>query len=670
MPDLATSDNPAYSSDWELTLYALYSIDVSDVSNHTYPAYQKINDKEVFLMVWKKSAPASYQTYELTYTKDAGTMYYEYRLNTTDISAYVGNETYGYKVLAYDNAGNYSVLCQGSSTGETLPQPSIPELYLQTVDHYIYDSAIDKWSYFDSTSQLVEKGQTFTPAYLTAPTGYKTDHIDSAYKVTGKKTSKAYYTPNTYTLTFHPNGGTVSPASKKTAYMDYYGELPIPIKKGHSFTGWYRDTGFKEKIIDSMQYTTPKDTSIYACWQTNTYQVEYDYWTNGGTSATKTSDSIVYGKKVDMSVRSSKEGWSFLGWNTNPDATTGLSSLTMSDNDITLYAIFKKDISAAFVDGLNASARTISKTIYNRETSCTISVPELQNINGWTPLGWSLNQNAASDIHVSPKTTYTLKENTTFYGCYMQNITISYNTNGSASEIPSQTQERLYNASGSYKNPAFTLSDAPILENHAFVQWEELDSKGSLLASYPPAKTVAIEKNLHLTAKWDAHPELEVYDRYFTLEDTQNNKITADRLLEKVTATDKEDGILKNGTDVTIPNLNQYDFINNPEVTITYQAKDSFGTVIKKEVVIHIVDTTVEQSPVRYFTRFINDEFYKNGDSLMDETHGGVKETSVWRTSEFYQKLLEETLNKNEPAENYHFSKQEIDALKNTFSTN
>lgn len=669
MPDLATSANPAYAADWELTLYALYSIDVSDVSNHTYPSYQQTNKEEVYLMVWKKSSPSSYRTYELTYTKSAGIMQYEYQLSSTDFSAYVGNETYGYKVLAYDNAGNYSVLYQGSSTGENIPEPSIPKLYLQTVDHYIYDSAISKWTYLDSTSQLIEEGQVFTPSYLTPPTGYKTDHIDSAYKVTGKKTTNAYYIPNTYTLTFHPNGGTVSPTSKQITYMDYYGELPVPTKTGHRFLGWYRDKNLNETITDSMQYTTTNNSTIYAGWSVNTYHVQYDYWTNGGTSATKTSDTIAYGEQVDISVRSSKEGWTFLGWNTNPDATTALTSFQMKDDDLILYAIYKKDISATFIDGLKASKQTITKTIYNRETSYSISIPSLQIIDGWNALGWSLGSESDADIHTSAGTTYDLRDNTTFYGCYAQDITITYNSNGSAVEIPSQTQERLYNASGKYKNPVFTLASAPKLEKHAFVHWEEPDTQGSSLTTYASEQTISVDKNLHLTAKWNTYPELEAYDRYFTLTDAISNAITADRLLEKVTATDKEDGALVNGRDVTIPNLDQYDFVNNADVTITYQAKDSFGNIVEKDITIHVVDTAVTQSAIRYFTRFIHADFYSDGEILINEDSGGLKETSVWRTSAIHQQLLEDTLNRNEPIQSYHFSKSEIEDLKNTLST-
>lgn len=45
-----------------------------------------------------------------------------------------------------------------------------------------------------------------------------------------------------------------------------------------------------------------------------------------------------------------KDGWEFVGWNTNKAATTALSSVTMDDNK-TVYAIFKKDITVDFIDG-------------------------------------------------------------------------------------------------------------------------------------------------------------------------------------------------------------------------------------------------------------------------------------------------------------------------------
>ena len=53
---------------------------------------------------------------------------------------------------------------------------------------------------------------------------------------------------------------------------------------------------------------------------------------------------IENGALVDLTPTASKDDYNFIGWNTNKDATTSLTSLTVNNADITLYAIFAKEI--------------------------------------------------------------------------------------------------------------------------------------------------------------------------------------------------------------------------------------------------------------------------------------------------------------------------------------
>lgn len=71
------------------------------------------------------------------------------------------------------------------------------------------------------------------------------------------------------------------------------------------------------------------------------YTVTYDYATNGGTSATKDSAQVLVKDDVDLTPTATKEGYTFVGWNTDSDATTALTSLTMGSAAVTLYAIYK-----------------------------------------------------------------------------------------------------------------------------------------------------------------------------------------------------------------------------------------------------------------------------------------------------------------------------------------
>ncbi len=665
MPDLATSTNTDYSSDWELTLYAIYSIRVSDVANHTYPAYDPVKAEEVYMVAWKKGDTADFRTYPFTYIKDANIMAYEYKLDSTDLSSFVGTGPYCYQIIAFDNAGNHSILYEGSSDGTPVPVFPIPQKYLQTVKHFKKNVITGDWVWFDTTMELKVEGETFTPTAITPPAGFALSSIDTtSYVVTSAVTSNAYYEPIQYTLYFDANDGTCNVTSKPVTFEDYYGELPTPERTGYSFIGWYTAPIDGNRITSSSRYTETKDSTLYAHWEINSYTITYDYWTNGGTEVSIEQASYPYGSNIDLSsITAQKSGenlndWKFVGWNTDPNATVGLTEFTMSAKDEILYAIYQKDIIITLVaqDDTGTITKTLSSTIYNNEVDADFTITQETSWNGWELLGWTTETEATETPIIGNESISTFSDSITLYALYSSNITLSYNTNGSTQVLTSQTKERFYNASGSYKNPTFITAKGPTLENHTFVQWEALDEDGVVIKHYPANETISLESNLQLIAKWDQHPQIEAYDRYFTLEQANSGKITEAVLLEKVIATDKEDGSLTNGTDVIIPNMNQYDFTNSTDLIITYRAIDKFGNRSEKSVHVYIVDTNTTQSTLSYYIRFINSDFWYYDHLSVSEKYGGLETTSIWRTNSSYKHLLDSALEKTEPQKIYTFS--------------
>lgn len=84
------------------------------------------------------------------------------------------------------------------------------------------------------------------------------------------------------------------------------------------------------------------------------HSLSYDVATNGGTSTKPSSIEVDPDTVFDTSSgvfekTAEKQGWTFVGWNTDKDAHTGLTSLIM-DSDKTLYAIFKKNLTITFKD--------------------------------------------------------------------------------------------------------------------------------------------------------------------------------------------------------------------------------------------------------------------------------------------------------------------------------
>mgnify|MGYP001061446012 CR=1 FL=1 len=70
--------------------------------------------------------------------------------------------------------------------------------------------------------------------------------------------------PETHTVTFHANGGTVSPASASTNSNGKV-TLPVPVRDGYTFDGWYTAAEGGTKLDANHIFTS--DTTIYAQWK-------------------------------------------------------------------------------------------------------------------------------------------------------------------------------------------------------------------------------------------------------------------------------------------------------------------------------------------------------------------------------------------------------------------
>lgn len=69
----------------------------------------------------------------------------------------------------------------------------------------------------------------------------------------------------TYTLTFDPNGGKVTPNSKKVAKTKTYGTLPTSTRSGYTFKGWYTSKTGGTKVSSTTKMSA-KNIKVYAQW--------------------------------------------------------------------------------------------------------------------------------------------------------------------------------------------------------------------------------------------------------------------------------------------------------------------------------------------------------------------------------------------------------------------
>ena len=235
-------------------------------------------------------------------------------------------------------------------------------------------------------------------------------------------------------------------------------EVTLPTitpSTGYAVDGWYNGN---DKAGDPEdKYSLTNNITLTSKVSQNTYTVTYDYKTNGGTSTTKESDKVNYGENIDLTPTATKEGWTFIGWNTNKDATTGLSSLKMEDSNVTLYAIYRKEARTITItfnkngatsqtpNGGSANSNdTLTQSctipaVYNnatQATTCNITSPTINaSSNTPTVVGYNTSASATSSSW-NHKTSKAVSSNATYYAITRKDaktITVTFNKNNASS---------------------------------------------------------------------------------------------------------------------------------------------------------------------------------------------------------------------------------------------
>ena len=89
--------------------------------------------------------------------------------------------------------------------------------------------------------------------------------------------------PVTYTITFNPNGGTVSPTSATTGTDGKLASLPTPTHATDTFKGWFTQATGGNTVTTATVFSG--DTTIFAQWQAATQDYPWFATTVNTTSA-------------------------------------------------------------------------------------------------------------------------------------------------------------------------------------------------------------------------------------------------------------------------------------------------------------------------------------------------------------------------------------------------
>lgn len=289
-------------------------------------------------------------------------------------------------------------------------------------------------------------GYTFLGWYTASSGGTK---ISTTTVVTKDITYYAQWSINSYTLTFNPNGGTVTPTSKDLEYNSAYGTLPTPTRASdaqytYTFAGWYTAATGGTQVTATTKMAA-KDTTVYAHWTSNTRSYTVSYQTTYGT-LNRTSQSVAYNSKgsctLTMPDNTAEFTYTFVGWYTaaNGGGTKVGSELTLETpaikGTVTYYAYVTRS-TKSYTHTFNANGGgTVSPATITKAYNTALGTLPTVSRTGYTFVGW-FDTSAASGGTQATTTTKVTGTKTWYARWSINSYTFTFDKNGG--NTPSST---------------------------------------------------------------------------------------------------------------------------------------------------------------------------------------------------------------------------------------
>ena len=274
----------------------------------------------------------------------------------TDVTYEAVYDTYTYYV---------TYIVKNEKTGET------STYYLQAE----YDSVV-KFPRVNVPEGYEMDSQWYTDADCTVPFAAGTKMGNgpiTLYTTIDVKTYKAYFMLN--------EGDDIADAYKvvDVVYGEQIAVPEDPSKSGYTFAGW--DTF--PSIMDKEE-----DVYFYATWEEKVGNVVYKV--NDGSDETYEVYDIPYGYDIEIPGDPMREGYTFLGWNTDAAATDplaidGTKMPELADGEtLTYYAVWQVNKYMVTFDSNEGSAVEDKEQAYNSE----VTAPAEPTRAGYKFLGW------------------------------------------------------------------------------------------------------------------------------------------------------------------------------------------------------------------------------------------------------------------------------------------
>lgn len=311
---------------------------------------------------------------------------------------------------------------------------------------------------YDAAKQLTSNAYSKTGysfiGWNTKADGSGTTYTDKALvkNLTSIKDSKvmlyAQWKANCYTVTFQPNGGVCSTASKSVIFDAKYGDLPKATRIGYEFKGWYNAETNGSQVTANTIVKTGANHTVYAQWLL-ICTITYD--ANGGINKPD-SFTCVEGQSTTLSTKTPQKSFSITF-----DANGGSCSTANKSTK----CIFNgwKEAKNVYLAGATATFYQ-DTTLYAQWGNPSAGDLPTPTKKGYHFVGW---YDAKTGGNLYTKTSNVSKSMTLFSHWEANTYTVQFVSGGK--ELSRTTMD--YD-----KEAKLTYGQVPIKEGYSFISWK------------------------------------------------------------------------------------------------------------------------------------------------------------------------------------------------------
>ncbi|MGQ5393389.1 InlB B-repeat-containing protein [Paenibacillus sp. M.A.Huq-84] len=308
--------------------------------------------------------------------------------------------------------------------------------------------------------------------------------------VTADITYTAYYTQNSYTVSYAAGAnGTISATSETVAYGNSPAAVPtVTPNTGYSFVGWSSDGGITKLTSTQVALTTVTADIAYTAYYTqNSYTVSYVAGANGTISAT--SETVAHGNSpAAVPMVTPNIGYTFAGWSSDGGSTKLTSAqvgATIVTADITYTAYYTQNsYTVSYVAGANGTISATSETVAHGNSPA--AVPTVTPTTGYTFAGWS-SDGGTTKLTSAQVAATTVTADIAYTAYYTQNsYTVSY-VAGANGTISATSETVAYGQS-----PAAVPTVTPTT-GYTFAGWSSDGGTTKLTSTQVAVTTVTVD---------------------------------------------------------------------------------------------------------------------------------------------------------------------------------